>query len=347
MRLVAAHRSVLKRGNEQKIASNHCFSCHLTSKEAEVNNATHQIEAGIDAEVNKYDVGYRFGYRLYESQAPDQTAYFDPAKHPVLGNNEAEFTSRQAYSDTTLAYSIEPTTEKLSHKFRVKGDVGQVKMAGTLSHTRAENKDTELATRTWLGVLNLAHRLSPNTRLLGKIRGMRTKSDDFYVDVPTYRRGRPGLQVSFDFNRASYLDRAEGEVSAEVIHKLNQRWTISVLGGFQRIDRYNFPTNADNLVTNRMIGQFKARYTKGLKYSARIKYRFEKTSDPLNSARGLFEKNGSVYLDGLPGAPTDLVFTSSVRTSSTRTSRLSRRTTTKSTGNRPGDRYRRPRSMSA
>ena len=75
VRLVAAHRSVIENGTEQKIASNHCFSCHLTSKTAEVDKQTHQIEAGLEAELGKYDVGYTFGYRLYKSDARAPGAY--------------------------------------------------------------------------------------------------------------------------------------------------------------------------------------------------------------------------------------------------------------------------------
>ena len=33
IRMVAAHRTILRKGSEQKIASTHCFSCHLTSQE--------------------------------------------------------------------------------------------------------------------------------------------------------------------------------------------------------------------------------------------------------------------------------------------------------------------------
>lgn len=307
VRLVAAHRSVLKQGNEQKISANHCFSCHLTSKEARINSSTHHIEAGIDAEVDQYDVGYRFGYRLYENDAPDPTAYYDPGKHPVNGGSVAEFRSRLAYEDTTLVYGAEPKTEKISHKLRLKGDVGSWNVSGTVSHARALNKNTELASRSWMGVLNLAHMLSPRTRLLGTVKGVRTKSDDVLIDLPSYRQGRPGPVVDFDFVRASYLDRAQGEITAEVVHKLNPRWTLSFLGGYERIDRYNYPSNEDNLVTNRVVLQAKAAFTKGTRYSSRIKYRFEKTSDPLVSARGLFEGNGSVLLDGLPGSPSDLV----------------------------------------
>ena len=46
------------------------------------------------------------------------------------------------------------------------------------------------------------------------------------------------------------------------------------------------------LETKQFIGQAKLRWRKGLKYSSNVKYRFEKTSDPFTSGRGLFESRG-------------------------------------------------------
>lgn len=83
MRLIVAHRSILKSGTEQKIASTHCFSCHLTSITAPVDQTQHQFEAGIDASNDKFDFGYRFGYRVFESHAVAPTTYYDDARHPV------------------------------------------------------------------------------------------------------------------------------------------------------------------------------------------------------------------------------------------------------------------------
>ncbi len=51
VRLSVAHRTILKDGQEQAISSNHCFSCHLTSETADVEQRQHQIEAGVDAEL--------------------------------------------------------------------------------------------------------------------------------------------------------------------------------------------------------------------------------------------------------------------------------------------------------
>ncbi len=305
VRLEVAHRSILKKGHAQAIASNHCFSCHVTSKGREVDEGQHQIEAGVNAEAGNLDFGYKFGYRLYESNALDPTAYYDPAKHPVNGGSGAEFSPRQNYSDETLTYSAKPKTEKMSHKVRIKGDAGKGRFAGALTYSRAKNKNTTLVSNTWAGVANFAYPISPRTRLIAKVAGTRIKSDETRVDVATYREGRPGIVQSFDYTRFSALDRANGKATVEVVHRVNPKATVSVLAGFQRIDRYNFPTYDSDETTNRFIGQAKLNYRKGLRYSSRLKYRLEKTSDPFTSPRGLFEMNGAENLEFLVNSAGD------------------------------------------
>ncbi len=300
VRLSAVHRTVLKDGQEQAIASNHCLSCHLTSDGRDVQQRQHQIEAGLDAEVGQVDLGYRFGYRIFESTAPDALAYYDPAKHPTLGTSGAEFSSRQIYDDTTLAYSTLPKTEKMSHKVRFKSKVGQGQLSSSLGYSRAENKNTDLATDAIVGAVNYAVNLNETTRLVAKGTAARMTGDDPFIDIPTFRDGAADLnEINFDYTRYSTIDRWDGRISAELIHRMNQKVTLYILGGFTRVDRDDYAMIGDGTVTNTIIGQAKMRYRKGLRYSTFVKYRFEKISDPFVSARGLFERDGSIELEPL------------------------------------------------
>ena len=303
VRMVAAHRSILTDGNEQAIASNHCFSCHLTSREKKVDKNQHQIEAGIDAEMGKVDVGYKFGFRHFESTAPDVTVYYDPAKHPVNGGAVAEFSSRQIYDDATLVFSRIPKTQKMSHKVRLNSDVGSGRIASTLSYSRAENKYTDLVTNTLVGSVNYSARLSDRSRLIARAIASRLTADDPFIDLPTYRDGAADLnETDFDFTRYSTLDRWDTRLSVEFITRMNNRITFNVLGGFNRIARDDYVAVDDGTTTNELIGQLKARYRKGLRYSTAIKYRFEAITDPFVSSRGLFEQAGSGLLE--PTVPT-------------------------------------------
>jgi len=300
VRMIAAHRTILTTGSEQKISSNHCFSCHLTSQTAEVDKRKHQFEAGVDAETGKFDIGYRFGYRYFETEATDASTYYDPAKHPLSGGAAAEFSSRVIYHDSTMAFSTYPTTEKTSHKVRVKGDVGKGRFSGAAGYSRAENKNTSLTTDAWSGSLNYTVPLNPKTRLVAKFAATRLSADDPFIDLPTWRDGATdGNEYNFDYTRYSALDRRTGKLTAELIRRLNKKMTLSVLAGYDRVERYDYPLPDDGTETSKLIGQAKLRIRKGLKYTSTVKYRFESISDPYVSARGLFEESGHDVLTPL------------------------------------------------
>jgi hypothetical protein len=169
LKLMAAHRMVLKTGTEQKISSNHCFSCHITSDGAKVDKIAHHFVAGLQGDVGQSTIGYQFGYRLFNSDAPDPYAYYDEAKHPVTGASGAEFSSRMVYDDTTISYGIYPKTEKVSHKLRFKSKIGQGDLATSVSYSTATDKKTDLSSTAWVGSAMYAVPLSPRSRMIAKL----------------------------------------------------------------------------------------------------------------------------------------------------------------------------------
>lgn len=308
---VAAHRMILQEGTDQSLSNSHCFSCHVESRTRRVNNITHSVETGLQATpADNMTLGYMFGYRQFKSEAPDPFAPYDDAKHPVDINNagtEAEFDSRLTYEDTTIAVNTMPETEKMSHKVRFKGNLGKGRFSSAVAFARTENQTTELKKDAYSGSINYAYPVGRKTRLLTKLSGIRLTADDPFIDLPLYRAGRPGpdgvvANVDFDYTRYSVIDRFDLRFNAEIVHRLTPRWTVAVLGGYEMISRDDYPTIDDGLNTKRFIGQVKANYRKGLSYSSRVKYRFEKTSDPFVSGRGLFEYSGADSLNPLaPG----------------------------------------------
>jgi hypothetical protein len=297
LRLVAAHRTIIETGTEQKIASNHCFSCHLQSKSVDVDKRTYIVKAGLEAEGEKVDGGYTFGYTKFHSKEAAPTAYYDEARHPVNGSNVEEFGSRVSYDDVTLPYALYPETEKMSHKARLGAQVGKGRLAASVTYSSAENKGAELTTDAISGAANYRVPLSPRSQLTAKASVLKLTADDPLIDLPTYREGRLGTPVDFDYTRYSALDRFELRGSAELTTKLSPKATLSVLGGYESIKRDDYPVMDDGLTTNRIIGQAKLRYRKGLRHSTNLKYRFEKTSDPFVSGRGLFERRGREELE--------------------------------------------------
>ncbi len=308
VRLLAAHRAIVEGGSEQQLSTSHCLSCHSVSRVAKVDRTTNVIEAGIEAEAGNLDVGYQFGYRHFRSDAPEMAASYDEAKHPVNGGSGAEFSSRQVWDNTDAAVNLQPEIEKMAHKFRLKGDLGKGRFASSLTYSRTKNKHADLATDLFGGAFKYTVALNNRTRLIAIVNGSKVSSDDAEIDLPLFRDGRPGTTVDFDYTRYSSLDRTEGLISAELIKRMGTRTVLSVLGEFKRTDRTNYPTVDDGLASSRFAGQAKLRYYRGLKFSAAIKYRFQKTSNPFANLEGLFEARGNGTLGLLPPDGDNFIF---------------------------------------
>jgi len=271
----------------------------MTSKGVKVEHESHQVKAGLQAEINKMDAGYSFTYRLSKSTVPPPEAYYDTAKHPVSGGSGDELSSRMIYDDTVQTYSSIPKIEKFSHKVRLKRDIGAGRFAGSLSYSKSKNKNTGLSTDAWTGSAKYAVSLSPRTRLIARFAGTRLTADDPFIALPIFREGRTGYTADFSFVRFSSLDRADGRASVEVISRMNKKITLSLSTGLRVINRYDYPTAGDGTDTKRFTAKAKVRYRNGMKYSSALKYRFEKTTDPFISGTGLLEANGSQILDPL------------------------------------------------
>jgi hypothetical protein len=287
---------------EQKIAISHCFSCHVESKAWDVDNQTHQVRAGVEAEVKDFDVSYFFGYRKFESNVDAFEAMLDPAKHPVSGEKGGEFRPRLIYQNEMVEFGTLPSTEKMSHTGRISGKLGKGRLSGSMGLSQTENKRTTVKSEALTGALAYAVPVHERVRLVAKVNAMKLETDDVIVDLPWWRQGRPAyFPVDFDFKAYSAIDRNEAKGTLEVITKLNPKTALSVLGGYKSTERRDYPTPETAYTTEKYIGQAKVRYTHGLDFGGSVKYRFEKTKDPLRSERGLLEARGREALD--PTAP--------------------------------------------
>ncbi len=305
VRFNATHRMILKTGTEQKIASSHCFACHLTSMEGEVNNTQHQLELGVDAEVGSFDVGYQFGYRLYDPKEQASLAYYDNAMHPIkaAGTAAGEFGPRLIYEDVEAEFSVSPKTEKMSHKVKFKRNLGNGYLAGSIGYASAENKYTELKNNSYSSAFNYATFIDPNTKLIAKVAISKLDSDSIYIDLPTFREDLSDSNyVDFDFTRYSALNRTNTNLSAELIKRMNKKLTVSGLLGYDMVNRDDYPVVGDGTSTKKLYLQAKFNYRKSLYYRSSLKIRFEKISDPFVSGKGLFESSGEFVLDPLTGA---------------------------------------------
>ena len=298
VRFSVDHRSILEKGNEQMLNNSHCFSCHIESKEWDVDKQTHQVQAGLEAEIKNFEVGYFFGFRKFESKISDPTAMWDVAKHPVYGTKGAEFGSRLIYDGVELTHGLYPDIQKMSHTGKIRGKLGKGRLAGSLGYSNTENDVSNLSTNALTGALSYAVPVSKKSRLVAKVNALRLEADDVIVDLPTWRATRPDSNpVDFDYKRYSSVGRIEAKGTLEFITRVSSKTTLSLLGGYKSSERMDYPNPTDVYTTKTYIGQGKVRYRKGLKFSSSLKYRYEKTEDPLRSDRGLLEASGREVLD--------------------------------------------------
>ncbi|NMC43287.1 MAG: hypothetical protein GYA46_05155 [candidate division Zixibacteria bacterium] len=299
LRLMAAHRTILENGSAQQVNTSHCYSCHVVSQTRHVDNRTHQLEAGVQADIQALTAGYTFNYRSFSSSAASPWFAYDSAAHPASGASGPEFASRVTFSDTTLPVGVLPKTRTLAHKARLKGQVAGGQLSGALTYSTTKNQDTNVSSDAYGGTVQYAHRLSTRTRLVTRAGVMRRETDDYFVDLATFREGRPGPQVDFDFLRRSSLNRLDARGSAELSTRLNPKATLSLLAAYNRVHRDDYPFPDSVYTTNKYLGQAKLRYRPTTRMDASVSYRFEKTSHPFTSGRGLFEAPGRDILQPL------------------------------------------------
>ncbi|KAA3631094.1 MAG: hypothetical protein DWP97_13925 [Calditrichaeota bacterium] len=243
IRFEATHRMILKTGTEQSISSTHCFSCHMTSQTQRVDNEQQQFEAGLDGEFSKMQVGYKFGYRSFNSKVDNAQGYYDDAKHPVNGGAGGEFGPRVSYDDGWYDINAYPKTEKISHKVKFKKHVGKGYFTGALGYAKATNKGTDLSTDAYNSSFNYASLLNPTTRFIFKGAYSKYESDTVFIDLPDYRpTSSDSNYFDFDYTRYSVIDRKDVKLSGEIIKRINKQMTGNFKLGYDISNRENYPT---------------------------------------------------------------------------------------------------------
>ncbi len=293
IRFLAQHRSLWREGTTQMTSTSHCITCHVESETCTRDEQSHQIEGGFEADVSEMmTVGAEVGYRRYESKSNAINREYDIAGFPPAANpgRDVEFPSRLLFSDTVLPVFVLPETEKLSGKVNVRGRFSQAtSLSASLGYNTTENINQDLTASSWFGHANLATRLSRKTRLIARFTGRRVENDDPFIDIRTFREGRPGPQPSFDFTRYSTLDRRDGRGEVEVIHRLSREATIDVTGGVRVLDWSSFPDTLEGGTATTVFGEGKLRYRPSRRFTGSIRYRAAATDEPFTTSRGILE----------------------------------------------------------
>ena len=294
----AAHRFWIDAGNEQQVASMHCFSCHLVSQTVPVERSVNQFDLGIEGRPGPIGLSYNFVYSKFKSDAPPGVIFYDEAKHPVSGGSGAEFDSRVIYADQEIEYNIYPEIQKIGNNVKFFARDPKFSLNGSVGYQQVKNSVSDLEYKSYSAALNIGTILRSNMKLVARSSLSRIDANDVFVELPLWRydymndSAFSGGGQDFSFMRYSSLNRIKGSGSLEMIMRLKRKTTISLLAGYDGIKREDYPEKDIDDVSNTLIGQAKVGYREGLRYSFSFKYRLEKTDSPFNNYRGLFEAYG-------------------------------------------------------
>lgn len=288
LKIIAAHRSILEKGDEQKVVSMHCSSCHMVSKSAKVDRRTHTASAGFEVNPEPLFFSYVGSFRSFKSEAPPLEAFYDTAQNPVNGTMIEEFGSRTVFNGEVVEFGTIPETQKMSHTAKVKADVGKKsEILGSFTHSQAKNKSAGLKIKSNGG--SLKYIVSPNlkTKIVALASISRIKSDEVFIDLPLWRGDK-----DFDWTRYSNLTRTVEKGSAEFIYQPSRKYRLFFSAGYEGTKRDDYPDYGTYGKTTKLRFSGGGKYRPNLRFTGRFKYFFENTNNPFSPYEQLFEKSG-------------------------------------------------------
>ncbi len=287
--LRAFHRSILKDGEDQRVASMHCSSCHQESKSAKVDQQSHMVSAGAEATTGPVFLSYLGSYRTFKSEAPQTEAFYDAAQHPVSGD-PMDFPERVIFQDSTVAFGQIPDNEKMAHTLKAKTRMGKSEILGSFTHSQAKNKSAGLEVSGNGGALKYV--LSPNvkTRVIAQASFNRIENDEVEVNLPTWRASSSDA-TDFDYVRYSNLTRTVLKGSARFIYQPDRKYRLSVSAGYEGTERNDYPSHDAKEKTTKLQATIGGKYRPSSRFWGRFEYTFENTQNPV-PYNPLFERSG-------------------------------------------------------
>jgi hypothetical protein len=299
VRFWVTHRALLEEGEEQKVVSMHCSSCHLVSTSASVDRRTHTVNTGVEGQAGPFLLSYEFSYRNFRSEVITSEAFYDTAQHPVNGGSLDEFGARVNFSGEVVPFGQYADIQKLAHTIKARTEVGRGQLLSGFTNSTVENQTVDLKAKGNHGSLKFVYPLSGKIKMVAAASLGKIENDEVFVDLATWREGLTGGGQSFDYTRYSSLTRTEGKTSLELLYQPSRRYRFSILGGYEGITRDDYPEFGAEEITTKLKFQMGARYRPSLKFTGQLKYSFESIDTPFSPSGRMFEASGNSVLTPL------------------------------------------------
>ncbi len=293
LKLIAAHRSILEKGEDQKIVSMHCSSCHLVSKSVDVDRRTHSASLGFEINPSNVFLSYMFSFRSFKSEAPVPVAFYDTAQNPINGT---DLSGRVIFSGEEVPFGKLSQNQKLAHTVKVSTQMGKSKIFGSFTNSQAKNISEGLEIKSNGGTLKYVVNPSLKTKFIAQASLNRIENDTVGVDNPPWGKTDPALEDSeqFDFIRYSNLTRTEAKGSAEFIYQPQRKYRLSFSAGYQQIKRDDYPEAGADEKTNKLKFSIGGKYRPTSKFTGLLKFFLESIKNPA-PYNLIFENPGKNY----------------------------------------------------
>lgn len=300
LKLIAAHRSIMHKGTEQKIVTMHCSSCHIQSHQVDVDRKSHNLSLDAQTAFDKVELGYGIDYNYYDSDVKSLEVFYDTVQHPNTGGALGEFDARMNFNGEKVEFAREPKTEKISHRLNLKIPAGKGYLAGAFITSSIKNKWNDLQIKSNGGLLKYNVNFSPKLRLLADVRVNRVTSDEIFIDMAPWREGLTGGGQDLDYTRYSNLTRTLLAGNAKLKYRLSPLSDLFFQTGYERIERNDYPDYELKDKTTKFYGELKFKYRIARLSSLRAKYRFTSIDNPFAIFGQLLEERGNGTLFPLP-----------------------------------------------
>ncbi|MCB9087274.1 MAG: TonB-dependent receptor [Calditrichae bacterium] len=316
IKLLASHRSIIEKGQDQQTQIMHCATCHLQSRKIDLERQSHTVAGGLEAELGKLVLSYQAQYRQFKSDVGTYEAFYDSAQHPVNGSSDDEFASRNIFSGEYVPLNLYPETKKLSHTLKARAKISEGTLLGQFVSYTAENTNdlndpnvTVSGDRKISGTygnVKFAYPFFPKTKLIASGYYGRYENDAVDVDLPAWRNGRPAGDIDFDYTRYSSYTRTETRGDLEFLYQPTRRYRLSLLGRYSSKERDDYPFFDAKDKTNTLRLQGDVKYRPTSKFNGHLRYYFENIDNPFAPYNQMFERYGRSGPDSLtpvPGTP--------------------------------------------
>lgn len=301
VRFHASYRGIIDNGEEQKIVSMHCSSCHQVSMSIPVDRQTHNIRGGVEGDLGPVSVSYNLGYRSFVSNAATATAFYDTAQHPVSGGAQADFDKRVIFNAEVVPFGQYAQIEALTHTLKANTALGKTKIFGSFTSSAADNTTSDIGFQSNVGSLKLVHPTSRKTKLVVQGTFQRNENDSYFVDLAPWRDGLPGGGQNFDYTRYSNLSRTKLKGSGKFIYQPRRQYRFTALAGYETIARDDYPYYGADEKETIARGELGFRYRPSLKFTGQAKLRLESIDNPFAPYGQLYESYGKTSLNTIPG----------------------------------------------